>query len=176
MNKFFYSLMATVALTMTSLTVVANDNIESINSEPSGNELRSSSLQEELGYEPRIGFNISTRKTNVRTRYEWSGYHRVSDTIRTGPKGGSISTTKSLSFGGSVKGNIQGLDVSINGTVSSSVGYTLHVGGNQTAYIGYRVLYLVEEGTRVVRDGSGVISQNTYIARKPIRGEYALLR
>lgn len=64
----------------------------------------------------------------------------------------------------------------MNGTVSSRVGYTLHVGGNQRAYIVFRVLYLVEEGTRVVSDGSGEISRNTYIARKPIRVEYVLLK
>lgn len=64
----------------------------------------------------------------------------------------------------------------MNRTVSSRVGYTLHVSGNQRAYIGYRVLYLIEEGTRVVSDGSGEISRNTYIARKPIRDEYALLK
>lgn len=175
MNKFFYGLMATTALLSAGVTVSANNTTQPTNSVQPETELITTNLQD-LGYEPRIGFNISTRKTNVRTRYEWSSYHRVSDTIRTGPKGGSISTTKSLSFGGSIKGSVQGIDVSVNGTVSSSVGYTLHIGGNQRAHIGYRVLYLVEEGTRIVSDGSGELSRNTYIARKPIRGEYALLK
>lgn len=53
----------------------------------------------------------------------------------------------------------------------------MNVGGNKTAYIGYRAVYRVERGTReVYRTASGVIhDSNSYTAKLVTHGQYALI-
>lgn len=123
-------------------------------------------------------YALSTRKKNVKTTKEWSGFKRVSDNISTGKKGGSISANRSVSFTAGVSGDVRGINVSASGTVSSSIGYTLNAGANQRVYLAYRALYSVERGTReVYRTASGKVqSSNSYTAKKPLYGEYKLIK
>lgn len=123
----------------------------------------------------------SYRKVNVTTTYEWSGYYRVSDNIYTSSAGGSISCNQSRSFGASISGDVSFINVSASGSVSSSIGYALHVGPYQQVYMGYRVMYKVERGTRekycsaIGCEGSPPVESNNYIAKSPQYGEYALI-
>lgn len=117
------------------------------------------------------------RKVNVTTSHEWSPYKRVSDNIQTGSEGGSISASKSVTFGTDVSGEIAGLDISTNASISSEVGYTLNVGANKRVYMGYRVYYEVEKGTREYYDivTGEVIKSNPYTVKVPQYGEYKLI-
>lgn len=119
---------------------------------------------------------IRYRKTNVRKYKSYSGWYRVSDDLTTGPNGGSISCIEEVELFGSVSGNIKGISVSFGGSKKSEVGYTLHVGPNQTRHMVFRVRYAVESGTREGYDAitGKVISRNSYTAKKVENGEYAL--
>ena len=117
------------------------------------------------------------RKKNVKTYTEWSPYKRVSDNLKTGSSGGSITTTKSVTFGVTVSGDIYGLGISQSGSISSSTGYTLKVGKNKRVYVGYRVKYKVEKGIREHYDvvTGKVRASNSYTVKVPQYGEYALI-
>lgn len=121
-------------------------------------------------------YGTYVEKKNVRTYYEWSGYRPVSHTLRTSSAGGSISTDKTTTFGVSISGDISRVNLSVSGSVSSTVGYTLNVPANRSAYLGFRVLYKVESGTRVeyFHDG-GIYKRSNYVVKVPVRGEYALV-
>lgn len=126
---------------------------------------------------PRFINDFRYRKINVTTSYEWSAYKRVSDNLVTDSEGGSISSTKSVSFGTEVTGNIGSLGISTNTSISSEIGYTLNVGANRRVYMGYRVYYKVEQGTRELYDivTGQVISSNSYTVKTPQYGEYKLI-
>ncbi len=117
------------------------------------------------------------RKVNVTTSSEWSSYKRVSDNVVTGSEGGSISANKSVTFGTEVSGSIHDLGISTNASVSSSVGYSLNVPANSRVYLGYRVKYKVEKGTREHYDivTGKVLDSNKYTVKKPLYGEYKLI-
>lgn len=121
--------------------------------------------------------DFRNRKKNVRTYNQWSPFKRVSDNMKTGNAGGSISSNKSVSFGCSVSGSIQGLGISRSGSVSSSMGYTLNVDKNKRVYMGFRVYYQVETGINEYYDvATGkVIRSNSYTVKKPQYGEYKLI-
>ncbi|EOI05026.1 hypothetical protein UAY_00500 [Enterococcus moraviensis ATCC BAA-383] len=136
-----------------------------------------SKIEEESSLEIAPRYALSTRKKNVKTYDEWSGYKRISDNVATGSKGGSITATKTATFGASVSGDIKGIKVNASGSVSSAKGYTLNIGANKRVYLGYRVRYAVETGTReVYRTASGKLhSSNKYTVKRPKYGEYALI-
>lgn len=114
-------------------------------------------------------------KENVKVTYQWSSYKRVSDNMKTGSKGGSITSNKSAKFTTVVSGGIAGLNFSF-GSKSSSIGYTLHVPANSRKYMAYRVKYRVETGTRVRTDiVTGKKVKNKYTVKNPQHGEYKLL-
>lgn len=121
---------------------------------------------------------IRYRKKNVIHTTGWSSYKRVSDNLKTGSSGGSITANKSVTFNTSVTGSISGLTISTNSSVSSSKSYTLSVGKNQRVYIGYRTYYKVEKGVREQYDleTGKVYSKNNYTVKKPQYGEYALIK
>ncbi len=121
--------------------------------------------------------HVRNRKTNVRTYNEWSSFKRVSDNIKTGKSGGSITANKKVSFGCSVSGSINGLSISTNISISSSTGYTLKVGKNKRVYMGYRVYYKVETGINEYYDAINgkVIKSNSYTIKTPQYGEYQLI-
>lgn len=125
----------------------------------------------------RMVNTIRYRKKNVKTYREWSGYRRISDNLKTGSKGGSISANKSTTFSATISGSIYGINVNSSGSVSSSKGYTLNVGGNKRVYLGYRTQYAVETGKREQYDlATGkVYSTNNYTVKRPLYGEYALI-
>lgn len=118
------------------------------------------------------------RRVNVKVRHEWSSYKRVSDNLRTDFAGGSISANRGVTFGTEVSGNVYQLGISTGVSLSSERNYTLNVGANQSVYMGYRVRYKVETGTREMYDmvTGRVISSNSYTVKTPIYGEYALLK
>lgn len=126
----------------------------------------------------RMVNTIRYRKKNVKNTSEWSGYRRISNNLKTGSKGGSISSTTATTFKTDVSGNISGINVSLGGSKSSSKGYTLNVGANQNVYMGFRVRYAVESGIREKYDFTTgkVYERNSYKVRKPQYGEYALIR
>lgn len=118
------------------------------------------------------------RKVNVTTTYAWTSYARVSDNLATGPEGGSLTSNRGVSYSTQVLyGDVTRISVSIGKTVSSSIGYTLNVGGNQTVYMGYKAYMLTETGTRekyII--GSGiVVESNTYKVQIPQYGQYGLI-
>lgn len=95
--------------------------------------------------------------------------------MKTSSRGGSISANRTAT---SISGSIQGINVGARGSVTSTKGYTLHVGANKRVYLGYRVRYSVEKGTReVYRTSSGKLhSSNNYTVKRPKYGEFALVR
>lgn len=119
---------------------------------------------------------LTYQKTNVRYRKEWSNYTPVSYTVTTGRAGASISVSQSKTFGTSISGDVKGINIGAQASISSGVGYTLNVPPRRSAYVGFRVLYEVESGTRIARfyDG-GEFSRNSYTVKRPIRGEYRLI-
>lgn len=127
--------------------------------------------------ENRLVNDFFYRKTNVTTTKEWSAFKRVSDNVITNNSGGSISATKSVTFGTEVSGNISGLGISVNASVSSEIGHTINVDPNKRVYMGYRVRYEVERGTREYYDivTGKVIRSNKYTVKKPLFGEYKLI-
>lgn len=120
---------------------------------------------------------IRYRKKNVKSYQEWSGYRRISDNLKTGAAGGSISATKTTTFGVSVSGDISGINVNASGSVSSAKGYKLNVGANKRVYLGYRTRYAVETGKREQYDleTGKVYRTNNYTVKRPLYGEYALI-
>ncbi|MGC7930205.1 hypothetical protein ACP3VS_16415 [Lysinibacillus sp. VIII_CA] len=117
------------------------------------------------------------RKVNVKTYNEWSDYKRASDNITTGKGGGSITATKSVTFGTDVSGAIDGLGISTSKSITSSIGYTLNADPNKTVYMGYRVYYKVETGTREYYDlvTGKVLKSNSYTVKVPQHGEFKLI-
>ena len=78
--------------------------------------------------------------TNVRYRKEWSNYTPVSYTVTTGRAGASISVNQSKTFGTSISGDVKGINIGAQASISSGVGYTLNVPPRRSAYVGFRVL------------------------------------
>ena len=117
------------------------------------------------------------RKVVTNEYYEWSEYRRVSHNLTTGAAGGSITCSESETFSVTFSGEVYGLSFNTEGTIESSEDYTLEVPPYQSVYMGFRARILVEEGIRqkvsVITDQ--VLSENTYVARIPQYGEYALL-
>lgn len=128
--------------------------------------------------DPRSINEYYYRKSNVKTSTEWSPYKRVSDTISVGPKGGSITSTKTQTFKADVSGDISKINVTVGKSLSSSTGYTLHADPNTRVYMGYRVKYDVETGVREKVDmiTDRVVSSNTYTVKNPAYGEYKLIK
>ncbi|MCY9138185.1 hypothetical protein AB9M93_15185 [Peribacillus frigoritolerans] len=116
-------------------------------------------------------------KKKVKKYEQWSSFKRVSDNLTTGKKGGSISSTKSVTFTTSVTGSIKGLGISTSASKTSTVGYTLNADPNSVMYMGYRVRYSVEEGENHKVDivTGKTVSKNTYKVKKPMYGDYKLL-
>ena len=127
--------------------------------------------------QPKFMNDIFNRKAHVRTYREWSPYTQVSSTLHTGPYGGYISCNRSLTFGVTYSGDIGGLQISFGPSVSSSYGYTLNVGPNRRAYMGYSVLYEVETGINEYYDitTGKVVFSAPYTVKTPINGEYGLV-
>lgn len=121
---------------------------------------------------------VRNRKKNVKTYETWSSYKRVSDNVKFGKKGGSISADRTVTFSVVVSGNISGLGISTSGSVSSKIGYTLNADPNTTSYLGYKVRYKVEEGINEFYDSTNgrVIASNKYTVKKPLYGQYALIK
>ncbi|MDJ1110544.1 hypothetical protein KYI09_09430 [Macrococcoides caseolyticum] len=165
--------------------VIDNDesNVELVGNEENvtfnPEEVQTSSIVNKNQPQRAINMNsIVTYKKNVTTSYSWSSYRRVSDDMKVGSKGGSISVTKQTTFGTTVTGSIKDLGISANITKSSSIGYKLNLDPNTTRYVGYRAYYKIEKGTRVVKDQltGKIISTNSYTVKTPTKGAYSLLK
>lgn len=163
-------------LSFTSIFVFDSPEASTVEQTGTTSEVESVSSGSEIS---PMGINsYRTRKVNVTTTEEWSSYKRVSDNLNTwGSQGGSISSNKSYTFSAEVDGNISGLGITLGGSVSSQIGYTLNVGPNQAVYMGFRTKYKVERGTREVYDTitGRIQSSNKYTVKKPLYGTYKLL-
>lgn len=175
-NKFILGL--TLILSCLSLNgVVKAEDYKIVNEKDIvlDNETVTKKSENNLSIETRA-YGTYARKSNVRVTNQWSGYRPVSHTVRASSAGASISTDRTTTFGTSVYGNISKLNIGTNASVSSTIGYTLNIPANKTAYLGFRVLYRVETGTRTeyFYDGK-VYKKSNYTVKTPIRGEYALI-
>lgn len=127
--------------------------------------------------QPKQFHGFYYRKKVKRVYTSYSSYRRVSNSVHFPPRGGSITVSKKVSIHGSVSGEIYGINVSVGGSISSVIGYTLNGTPGKTQYIGFRVKYRVEEGVRYKYNQitGKLVSSNTYKVMKPVNGEYALL-
>lgn len=181
-NKFILGL--TLILSCLSLnSVVKAEDYKIVNEKDIilDNETITKASENNLPIETNVygktrAYGTYARKSNVRVRNEWSGYRAVSHTVKASSAGASISTDRTTSFGTSISGDISKLNIGTNASVSSTIGYTLNIPANKTAYLGFRVLYRVETGTRTeyLYDGK-VYKKSNYTVKTPIRGEYALI-
>jgi hypothetical protein len=133
---------------------------------------------EEGDYSAQFVNDFRSRKKNVRYSTETSNYRRVSDDVNTyGAASGTITANRTTTFNTAVSGSVQGLNINTGVSVSSSKSYSLTVGPNRNVYLGYRVVYDVEKGTRETYDvvTGRVISTNTYTVKKPRHGGYKLI-
>ncbi len=128
-------------------------------------------------FQTRFINDFRHRKVRVKRYNQWSPFERVSNNIHTGRKGGSITSTKQVSFGTSISGSIAGLGISTGASITSMNGYTLNVGANKRVYMGYRVYYRVETGINQYYDitNGRVIRSNRYTVKVPQYGEYILI-
>lgn len=135
-------------------------------------------ITEDQNVSPAFVNDFRSRKKNVTYSESWSGYKRISDNLNTyNSSSGSITATKTASFGVTVSGSIQGLGISSAKTLTSTKSYTLNVPKNKIVYMGYKVRYKVENGTREYYDVTTgkVISSNKYTVKTPIFGEHKLV-
>ncbi|MFF5400635.1 hypothetical protein ACFY5J_25045 [Peribacillus butanolivorans] len=116
-------------------------------------------------------------KKNVKKYNEWSKFKRVSDDVKTKNHTGSITSDRTVSWSGSVTGDVKGLSYSLGKTVTSSVNYTLNVPKYTNVYMGYRVKYAVEEGEnhRIDIVTGKTISKKKYKIKKTMNGQYQLV-
>ncbi len=116
--------------------------------------------------------------------YETKGSSfRVSDSIKTGAEGGSISVSKGkttrISWGASLNKDMKhainaGVSFSINKSISTKVGYTLNVGANQKTYIKATPVYKVSVGTLKTYRGQKLLEVETVSIKSPSHYEYEL--
>lgn len=116
-------------------------------------------------------------KENVVKYTEWSGFKRVSDNLNTYYTGstGQIYSDRQATFGTVLSGGYGSLGFSYNKSITSTIGYMLNVPKNSRVYLGYRVLYNVETGTRVTKIGTAIRSRDKYTIKVPMYGEFKLL-
>lgn len=136
------------------------------------------SVSDQSNVTPMFVNDFRYRKKNVSTYYEWSSHKRASDNLSTyGTSGGTITATKETTFGAEISGNIYGIDVSVSGSVTNNIGYSVSIGPNRVVYLGYKVYYKVEKGTREYYDlvTGKVMSSNSYTVKVPQYGQYSVL-
>lgn len=118
------------------------------------------------------------RKKSVRKFKQWSPYRRVSGNLQTKNYTGTIRVDRQTTFSTSIHGAINGINVTLGGSVTSSASYSINVGKNRRVYIGCRVLMNVESGIRekVNAKTGQVVSRNNYTVKRPSSiPEYTLL-
>lgn len=165
LKKFFIS--AVMIGLLTSFTVQTAYAVDI------GNELNIESSEKSI-----VGIYPKIEKEDVSYSYEWSDFERVSNNLNTyGSDGGTISVNRTVTFSVDVEGNIKGIGINVNASVTSEIGYSLEVPANRNVHLGYRVRYKIEKGTRVVRNGvtNKVMEKNEYTVKTPIYGEYKLI-
>ena len=119
---------------------------------------------------------INVSKENVSYTYEWGTFARVSPDI-TGLKGNEIRSDKVEKKSVVVTGDISGLNIQTSTIKENKIGFTLTMPANGTYYMGYRVYYKVERGTRVSRNVLGtILSKKNYTVKTPIKEEYRLIK
>lgn len=117
------------------------------------------------------------RKSNVSTYNIWSPYQRVSESMGGGLLGAEITATKSLTYNVEVNGSISGLGYSLGKAITTQLGYSGKVPPNKVGYMGHKMYYKVETGTRQKIHGiSGrVVEENYYTIRTPQYGQFDIL-
>lgn len=118
-------------------------------------------------------------KKNVRTTSEWGSFKRVGNnmTVRKGETH-TFTVTQTVTFGTTVIGTIDGLGINTSSSISSTLGHSISTSNPGTWYLAFRVKYNVEKGTRVYVSGvdSTKVIENSYTVKKPIYGEYKLIK
>lgn len=170
MKKFLkksYPIMLASMFTLSPLTVFGYENLNNNKYETYNNNYNEQNEKIIL---------TQTHSENVRRIEGWTPYFRVSNNMTTGNTTGTISTNTTNTVGTTVNGNISGLGISTNNSVSSQIGISFNVPRNSSVHIGHRVRTRIETGTRVVTVlGTGIQTRNDYTVSTPLYGEYALI-
>ena len=126
---------------------------------------------------PIGGADYYYTKRVTRTYEGWSESRRVSSNLSAGPAGGTISCDRVTTFSLQITGEVSGLGFGVGTEVSSSVGYTINVPANRTAYMSFKAWCVFEEGIREKRStlNNQIISENDYIIGFPQYGQYELV-
>lgn len=181
MKKILSSILSLAMIFIISTTAFASESnslyVNESEIEVVASDALTGNYSESTENSPKFFNEYRYRKVNVSTYEEWSPFKRVSDNAQIGNEGGSIKADRSASFGTVVSGNIGGLNISTNISRSSTIGYTLHADPNSWVYMGYRVKYRTEEGTRECYDmvTGKVVSTNKYTVKTPLFGDYKLI-
>lgn len=124
-----------------------------------------------------IGGSYYYTKRIISTDEEWSEYRRVSSNLEAGPAGGTLYCDTVTTFTFEFTGEISELGFAVGTELSSSVGHSINVPANRTAYLGYKVMWYIEEGIREKRSAisNQVLSENTYTVKIPQYGQYGLI-
>lgn len=119
---------------------------------------------------------IKTFKKNVKKYTKWSKYRHVSKTFGPNPRDSKVHTEKSTVFKAETSGIIKGLGLSLGGEVTTKVGLTTTLPAKKVGYLGIKVKYKVETGTRIVKDmlTNKIISQSKYTIKTPIKNTETL--
>lgn len=119
---------------------------------------------------------IKNFKKNVKKYTKWSKYRHVSKTFGPNPRDSKVHTEKSTVFKAETSGIIKGLGLSLGGEVTTKVGLTTTLPAKKVGYLGIKVKYKVETGTRIVKDmlTNKIISQNKYTIKTPIKNTETL--
>lgn len=120
------------------------------------------------------------KKAKVKYSNKWSKVKRCSDNMRA-RKGqtGTLTCNKSVSFSGSISGNIKGITtISVGATYSSITGYSISFKGPATCYMGYKAYYKIEKGIRKKYNMNTMkcVSSNKYTVRKALHGQYQTVK
>lgn len=117
------------------------------------------------------------RKKNVQKYNSWSGFSKVSSTLTTKDESAKLGVSIKKTYGVSITGAISGLNINTSVTLSTDTTCEFDVKPYRSVYIGHRVLYAVEKGTRECYDVTNgkVVSSNAYTVKTPIDDEYRLI-
>ena len=181
MKKILSSILSLAMIFIISTTAFASESTSLYVNESEIEVVASDALtgnySESTENSPKFVNEYRYRKVDVSTYKEWSPFKRVSDNVEFTSEGGSIEADRSASFGTVVSGNIGGLNIATNVSLSSRIGYVINAEPNSWVYMGYRVKYSVEEGTRECYDmvTGKVVSTNKYTVKTPLFGDYKLI-
>lgn len=119
---------------------------------------------------------IKTYKQNVKKYKQWSKYRHVSQNYGPNIKNTVITADRTTVFKAETSGIIKGLGLSLGGEVRTSTTVKQTLPPKKVGYLGIKVQYKVETGTRIVKDmlTNKIISKNKYTIKTPIKNTETL--